>query len=189
MCNRKSSVKTKNIIKTIVVLILLISSVNAQQIVFINPEKGKIIHVNEGEILSVRYRGYLGQTEYFKNTLTEIRDSSFILGFPLGNGSGLLGAKIDQQMQIKEVKYADIIAFRRISVGRNIIKSTLTTGVAIGSFLLLSKLYEGNKISNFGKIGISLGVGLSINMLINIALPDKPKHQIKDGWQIKNLKE
>ncbi|MCF8445445.1 MAG: hypothetical protein K9H61_00505, partial [Bacteroidia bacterium] len=135
-------------------------------------------------------KGYLGQTEYFKNTLTEIKDSSFVLGVPIfRRNGGNMGNEIDQQFQCKEIRYLDVIAFRKASIGRNVFKSTLTLGAAVGTVFLFDKLYQKNQVSTFAKIGISIGVGLSLNYLINLAIPEKPNHKMTDGWQINPLKE
>jgi hypothetical protein len=82
-----------------------------------------------------------------------------------------------------------VIAFRRSGLGRTMLKSTLTIGSAVGSFILLNSLYGRNNISDFGKIGISIGIGLSLSMIINLALPDKPNHKMEEGWEIKILKD
>jgi hypothetical protein len=159
-------------------------------LIFLNPSQGKLIKAKEGDILSIRYKGYLGQTEYFKNTLTEIKDSSFVLGVPIfREHGGNLGNGMDQPFQCKEIRYIDVVAFRRAGIGRNVLKSTLTLGVAVGSVLLFDKLYQKNQVSTFAKIGVSIGVGISLNYLINLALPEKPNHKMTDGWQINPLKE
>jgi hypothetical protein len=59
----------------------------------------------------------------------------------------------------------------------------------VGTILVLKQLYAQNNVSDLGKIGISIGVGLGLNRLINIALPDKPNHKMKDGWEIKPIKD
>lgn len=159
-------------------------------LIFLNPSHGKLIKAKEGDVLSIRYKGYLGQTEYFKNTLTEIKDSSFVLGVPIfRRNGGNMGNEIDQQFQCKEIRYLDVIAFRKASIGRNVFKSTLTLGAAVGTVFLFDKLYQKNQVSTFAKIGISIGVGLSLNYLINLAIPEKPNHKMTDGWQINPLKE
>ncbi|MDZ4669013.1 MAG: hypothetical protein SGJ00_14190 [bacterium] len=155
------------------------------KILFLNPVQGKIIKAKEGDQLSVLYRGYLGQTEYFKNTLTEIKDSSFVLGIQFG----LNPAAVGQTFQYKEIKYTDIVAFRRSSLGRTLLKSGLSLGAVITSILLLNRMYTQSEISDFGKIGISFGVGIGVNLLINLAIPDKPKHKVSEGWQINPIKE
>lgn len=146
-----------------------------EQILFVNQAKGKVFQAKLGDQLSIKYRGYLGQTETFKQTLTEINDSSFVLGY------AFLGSAL---IPNKEIKYTDIIAFRRIGLGRVILKTTLSLGTAVGVILLLDRTYKSNDFSLAGKFGISFGVGLGVNLLLNGLLPDNPKYQTKEGWQI-----
>lgn len=190
MCYRKSNTQAKKGFAILICLLISVSQLVAQnQIIFINSTQGKLIRAKEGDMLSLKYKGYLGQTETFKNTLSFIGDSSFTLGIPMMSASGILGNNIEKQFQYKEIKYQDILAFRRSSVGRTLLKSSLSLGAAIGSFLLLNSMYERNNVSDFGKIGISIGIGLTLNMVINFGLPDKPNHKMEEGWEIKVIKE
>lgn len=190
MCNWKPITKTRKGCY-LLILTFIISSIAFSQssILFIQPNQGKLIKAKPGDQLSISYKGYLGQTETYINILTEISDTTFVLGF-IGNQNSFF--KLNQSginNSCKEIKYSDIIAFRKSGPGRTLLKSTLAFGGAIGSILILNRLYKQNEISDFGKIGISLGVGIGINMLINLALPNKPIHQVVDGWQINPLKE
>ncbi len=189
MRNWKSFIKASKRYGLLIALFCIANLAIAQKIVFIHAGDGKIIEAKEGDVLSIQYRGYLGQTETFKNTLTSIKDSSFVLGIDLIDPSSPMAMKMGQQMQAKEIRYADVMAFRRMSVGRVFLKSTLTTGAAIGTILVLSSLYKSNNISDMGKIGISLGAGLSVNALINLILPERPKYRMSAGWQINPIKE
>ena len=146
-----------------------------EQMVFIYQEKGKIIQAKLGDQLSIKYRGYLGQTEYFKQTLTEIKDSSFVLGY------SFLGPEL---LPNKEIKYSDIIAFRRIGLGSVVLKTTLSLGSAVGVILLLDRTYKNKEFSMAGRIGISAGLGIGLNLIINSIFPEKPKYHVKDGWRI-----
>jgi hypothetical protein len=190
MRHRKSFTQAQKITAIIIYMLLLASGIFAQnQIVFINPSQGKLIKAKEGDMLSIRYTGYLGQTETFKNTLTFVSDSTFTLGIPMMGTNGLFSPNLEKQFMFKEIRCQDVIAFRRSGLGRTMLKSTLTIGSAVGSFILLNSLYGRNNISDFGKIGISVGIGLSLSMIINLALPDKPNHKMEEGWEIKILKD
>lgn len=185
----KSNIKIKFIGLLVLVFCAGILSVHAQnQILFLNASQGKLIKAKEGDQLSIRYRGYLGQTEYFMNTITAIGDSTFTLGIPFSDGTSMFGKKVGAQLQCKEIRYTDVLEFRRSGIGRTFLKSGLSIGAAVGSLLLLDKLYTKNEVNDFAKIGISLGVGLSMRFVINLALPDKPNHKVKDGWQINPVK-
>lgn len=177
---RSGQLYIKSRIKIIGIFYLLFcaNALFAQEhIMFIQEQKGKVIQAKLGDQLSVKYRGYLGQTESFKQTLTEIDDSSFVLGFQF------LGQELNAY---KKIKYEDIIAFRRISLGRTILKTSLSLGSAVGVILLLDRTYknEAYSLGLGGRIGLSVGLGLGMNLLINGLLPDKPKYQVKEGWQI-----
>jgi len=181
MRSRKLYFKSRLIIYTLFWLLVSTTAAFAQeQSIFIQQQKGKVIQAKLGDQLSIKYRGYLGQTETFKQTLTEINDSSFTLGY------SFLGPEITTY---KEIKYADIISFRRIGLGRVILKTTLSLGTAFGVIWFLDRTYKNNDYSLGGRIGISVGVGVGMNLLINALLPEKPKYNVKDGWQIYPIKK
>lgn len=181
------NIKTeKHLILLFLLVFNLVSITSSGQnvILFMNTKSGVVLKAKPGDQISVLYKGYLGQTEYYKHTLFEIKDSTFILGNPLqGKGSqSLLPA-------YKEIKYSDVIAFRRMGIGRTLLKSTLSLGAAIGTLLVLDRLYTNNQVNNFAKIGISMGVGLGLRFGIDALLPEKPKYFIKDGWELKAAME
>ncbi|MCE2740213.1 MAG: hypothetical protein LW669_01870 [Sphingobacteriales bacterium] len=176
MCHWRLYFKNRIIFILFVLLLSEPKSLLAQeQIVFFHEQKGKIIQAKLGDQLSIKYRGYLGQTENFKQTLTEIKDSSFVLGY------SLLGPDI---LLYKEIKYSDILAFRRIGLGSVILKTTLSLGSAVGAIFLLDRTYKNNDFNLAGRIGISVGLGVGMNLIINSIFPDKPKYQVKEGWKV-----
>jgi hypothetical protein len=84
----------------------------------------------------------------------------------------------------KEILFKDIIAFRRISVGRKLLKSTLNIAAITGFAFLLSENY-GKEKTSFGQSFLySLAGGISISLLINLTLPENPKYKMEDGWQV-----
>ncbi len=176
MRSRKLPVKNRMKIISIICLLFMSNLLLAQEhIVFIHQQNGKVIRAKLGDQLSIKYRGYLGQTETFKQTLTAINDSSFVLGFQF------LGQELNA---CKKIKHQDIIAFRRIGLGRTILKTSLSLGSAVGVILLLDRTYKSETYSLGRRIGLSVGLGMGMSLLINGILPDKPKYQVKDGWQI-----
>ena len=187
---RKPFIKTSKRSYLLVLFFFFTFALFAQNsILFINASEGKIIKAKVGDQLSISYRGYLGQTETFLNTLTQVNDSTFVLGKIETNTKQFFGKTSNKPIAYKEIKYSDVIAFRRSSPGRVILKATLTLATAVGSILLLDRLNESSELSDFGKIGVSLGIGLGINMLTNLAMPDNPKYKLSDGWQINPVKE
>jgi hypothetical protein len=154
------------------------------KLIFINPTKGKLIEAKPGDFLIIKYKGYLGQTEFYKQTLLEIKDSSFVIGMY----SFSEGSFFEKENPYKEINFKDVQAFRRRSIGGSISKSLLGLGAAVGSILVLDQLNENRNNSTLANLGISLGVGLSINFGLNLLFPDKPKYQIKEGWYIESIK-
>ncbi len=158
-------------------------------LLFLNPQQGKLKTANYGDQLSIRYRGYLGQTEQYKNTLSEITDSSIILGFYMPDLKPGTTDKLGKLgLSHKEILLRDVVAFRRISPGRNLLKSSLSLGSALGAIFLLNSLYQSNQFSTGFKFGISLGIGLGTNFLINQLLPETPKYKMIDGWKVESVK-
>jgi hypothetical protein len=156
----------------------------AQDLVFKNTN-GKTIHLKNGDQLSIFYKGYLGQKQYSNNDFLYKTDSSIVVGVaakPINNkvADYLL---MKGQLQ-KEILFKDIIAFRRISVGRKILKSTLNIAAITGFALLLSESYAKGNMTYGESFLYSLAGGISISLLINLALPENPKYNMEDGWQI-----
>jgi hypothetical protein len=154
------------------------------KLIFINPNQGKLIEAKPGDFLIIRYKGYLGQTEFYKQTLLEIKDSSFVIGMY----SFSEGSLFERENPYKEINFKDVESFRRRSIGGSVSKSLLGLGAAIGSILVLDQLYENQNYSTLANLGISMGVGLSINFGLNLLFPDKPKYHMKEGWYIESVK-
>jgi len=178
-------ISTKKLYITILYVVFMsISDVSAQgEINFINAGKNKIIKVQTGNELIVLYKGYLGQTEYIKQVLLYTSDSSLVVGNVMSLLTSSEKAKL-MGNEPKEILFKDIIAFRKITIGRAIVKSLVTSGMAFGSYFLLRDIYRQNQISTLGAFGISLGVGVGSTMLITNIFSDKPKYFINQGWNI-----
>ncbi len=158
-------------------------------LLFFNAQQGKIKRTNFGDQLSIQYKGYLGQPENFKHTLSEITDSSVILGYYFPeNTFGSSGKMRSLGLVHKEILLRDITAFRRMSPARGLLKSTLSLCTAIGTIFLLNNLYQNNQYSTSARIGISLGVGLGTNFLVSLCMPENPKYKMIDGWKVETVK-
>ncbi|MBC7383899.1 MAG: hypothetical protein H7296_13090 [Bacteroidia bacterium] len=168
---------------------LLCFGMQAQTLVFINTEQNKIIKAKPGNQLSLHYCGYLGQTESYKQTISFVTDSSVILGLYLPKLSSAQNLSLaGLGLGYKEILLRDILVFRRMSIGRTLLKSTLGVGAALASIIMLNQLYEHSSLSTGAKIGISLGVGLGTTYLINVFISDRPKYAMKDGWRVETVK-
>lgn len=172
-------------------LLINVGSLKAQPLLeFYQPSTGKVIPVKAGDQLSISYRGYLGQTELFKSALTQVTDSSVILGLGLLKPERVDDEKVRQALMSKEILLSDIIAFRRMSTGRVLLKSVLTTGAVVGSVLLLSDLYRNSDYTDLQKLGISVGTGIGINIAIQMLLPEHPKYRMSGGnWKVRRADE
>lgn len=162
-------------------LLLVISGVTAQnQLVLTNVKKNKMIIVREGQTFSLMYKGYLGQTEFAKNMVTEITDSTVLLEIVPGSEFFWKSPLILSGRKL--VKLNDIVAFRRITLGRKLLKSVLTTGAFLGSYLVLFNFYKSSNASVGRDLLLSVGVGLGSKLLIDAILPENPKYTMDDGW-------
>ena len=167
------------------VALLLVEFSQAQtNIYFINTIKHKTIEVKVGQILSLKYNGYLGQPEFVKQTITEITDSFVVLGV----NPEIFGPSFQKAMSnnpkfiYKKVLLKDIISFRRITAGRQILKNTLLLANIIGISYLLTDLYHKNNFTPFESFGITLGVGIGSSVLINSIFPENPKYSLGNDW-------
>ncbi len=154
-----------------------------------NPATGKTIEARQGNWLTVTYKGYLGQTDMYKQTISHVTDSSVFLGLYLPE----LSYESQQTLAglglgYREVLLRDILTFRRMSAGRTVLKSFLSFGALVGSIVVLNNLYENSGYSTAAKYGISLGVGLGAKYLVNVLVSDRPKYAVKDGWEIRYLR-
>jgi predicted secreted protein len=161
---------------------------SAQHLLFYNIELQKSIRVLPGQTLAVSYVGYNGVVEYAKLTVTDITDSTVVLGvnpkkLPLFNNMKD-GKHINTY---KVVSLKDIQAFRRITVKRQLLKTTMRAALIAGTYLLIVDVTQNGNM-NAGEIFmLSLGVGIAGNVAINTLLPDKVKYQMADGWQVKYI--
>jgi len=180
------SIKMNSRFWIFLLLSIFSTAINAQpNLYFINRSKHKVIEVIPGHQLSVKYNGYLGQPEFFKQTLSDITDSSITLGIDpemFGASKKLLAN--NPRFMCRRIMLRDIVAFRRITLGRQLLKSTLMTANIVGTYFLLTDLYRNNRFSNLQTFLISLGVGIGTSYIINIAFPENPKYRLEDGWEI-----
>lgn len=154
---------------------------------FIDSVTGKVINAKTGDFLILKYKGYLGQTEYYKHTIQEVNDSSVIVGI-IHPYSAFSTAFIGMKNPWKEIKLKDIESFKRRSAGANFLKSMISIGAGLTAVLLLKNLTDEKKFSNGKNLAISVGAGIGINLGMNMLFSDKPKNHIKDGWRIESLK-
>ena len=167
-------------------MLLFLGSGAQPNLYFINRAKHKIIEVSIGQQLSIKYKGYLGQTEFVKQTVTDINDSFVTLGVDpemLGKGFQAMMSN-NPKFIYRKVMIKDILAFRRITAGRQLLKVGLMMGNVAGSYYLLYNLYKKNDFSVGVTFLISFGVSVGTAVVINALLPENPKYQLNEGWEV-----
>ena len=169
----------------IIALVILSQLASAQKsLYFFNSQKNKLIEVHEGHYLSLQYTGYLGQTEFVKNVVTAITDSTITLGVEMEK-FGFLGTSNSRLVPPhKIIRIKDITAFRKMTVARQLVKSACTIGAVLGSYFLLYDLYNSPSVSRGGAFFISIGVGVGSSLLFNALFPENVKYRLPDGWQV-----
>ncbi len=153
---------------------------------FVNSRVKKAIRVSVGQILSVSYHGYLGQKDYVKAPVTDINDSMITLGTDPALLPGFIrkSAENNPRYVFRKIFIRDIIAFRRITAGRQLLKSSLVAGSIVGSFFLFKELNESQKYKASELFWISLGSGLGSSYLINAMFPETPKYRMEQDWRV-----
>lgn len=152
----------------------------------INRAKHKVIRIKPGQQLSLRYKGYLGQQEFVKQTVTDINDSMVMLGIDpelLTPGFQKMVANNPKYVH-RKVMLRDITGIRRLTFGRQLLKSGLVVTNIVGTYILLTNLYRNNNFTIGQTFFISLGVGIGTSIIINALLPENPKYNISDGWEL-----
>lgn len=176
--------------KQILSLLLFYCSVfaYAQQpvIVFKNTATNKVIKVKPGNTLSIQYNGYMGQSEQFKQLVTDINDSMVTLGYP--QSASFLNA-IDKANGPKQIRIADITRFRKMTTGRQLVKALLKLSTAVGTYILAYNLAKLPDLSTGELLLYTLSVGMGSATLVEVAFPEHPKYFLKDGWEVSVIHE
>ncbi len=165
----------------------LFSNCIAQQVQFRN-EQGYTITIKHGDQISLFYNGYLGQKQFSNVDFLYGTDSSIFVG---NSYNGLNEKAADylliRGLQQKEILFKDIIAFRRISLARKTIKSTLNIMAYTGFALALSDISANEKLNYGQSLLYSLAGGIGISLIMNLALPENPKYKMNEGWQVQTI--
>ena len=157
-----------------------------QLVNIVNSQTGKIIEVKLGDRMTIQYHGYNGQLSFIKDEVTGADDSCIYLGRSYEGVS----EKISQRLQKNGkgyqsiIKYKDIVQFRRESMGRNLLKSSvLGLPIAFGSYLLVSDyLKYQQSASSFEQFLVVTAIGLTSVSLPKLLLPENLKHKVGNEW-------
>jgi hypothetical protein len=154
-----------------------------KSLLFLNTKTSKTIEVSEGQTLSIQYRGYNNQLYHYKNTVTEINDSSIVLG-NIAEEPAVWIQKISKKYEpnYRVVAIKDIVSFRRITLGRILGKSLISTTFSVGSIFAFYGIINNSNGNYFQAFFISLGIGMLPPILNSFILPENPVNKIKNDW-------
>ncbi|MCA0428071.1 MAG: hypothetical protein LCH37_11600 [Bacteroidetes bacterium] len=153
----------------------------AQQLLLKHKQSGKEYLIGPGDKLSILYKGYLQQTEKLNLPITYITDSSVCFGNPYSKGTFEGNSYAEKHgMLFKEVLFKDIQFFRKIGIGRQLLKSTLNVSASLGTIVLFAEVLDVNNMSILQRTAISLGFGFGTRLIINQLLPEYPKNKMAD---------
>ncbi len=159
-----------------------------KSLLFYNLQSNKTIHVKVGHRASILYKGYLGQIEFAKETVTDITDSTIVLGINLAETMPQIAPKPGKATRLtyKVIRIDDIVGFRRMTLGRQVAKLSLTVVGVVGTFVIFNQA-KLNGFSSFNASLITFGAGLSFLWINNLLLPENIKYYMENGWQVKVL--
>jgi hypothetical protein len=167
-------------------LVLLSVVVFAQKkLVFRNIKTLKTIELRVGNRASFSYKGYLQQPEFIKQTISDITDSTVVLGISYYESlpKSLTKPGKHPTLVYKVIRIEDIIGFRKMGVARMIAKSAVSIGGIFASYYLLKDIYSSNT-STGSSILLSMGVGFGLYGFTELLFPENVKHYMEDGWQV-----
>lgn len=161
-----------------------------RSLLFFNLQSGKTIQLKVGHRASILYKGYLGQLEFAKETVTDITDTTIVLGVNLAETMPLLAPKPGKSTRLtyKVIRINDIVGFRRMTLGRQFAKLSLTVVGVVGTFVVFNQA-KMRGVSSFNASLITFGSGLSFLWINNLLLPENIKYYMENGWQVKVLKD
>lgn len=155
---------------------------------FLHKQLNKLVEIRIGQQVCLLYNGYLNQQEFAKNIVTEITDSTITLGHD-PEMMGSIAQKMMQKQALKTgssykiIRIKDIRGFRRMTAGRQLLKTATQTASFVGLFFLVSSVYQSDHISSWNAFLISFGSGIATTTIINALFPENIRYLMKDGWQ------
>lgn len=156
-----------------------------KSLLFYNVKTNDSIEMKVGHRATILYKGYLGQLEVVKETVTDITDSTIVLGVNLAENFPSFVSKPGKSNRFiyKTIKITDIVGFRRMTVGRQVAKLMLSIATVVGSVYIAQKAYSGN-FNALSAFGVTLGAGLGLFWLNNVMLPESIKYYFEEGWSV-----
>jgi hypothetical protein len=168
---------------TTTLLLLSLSCMAQQGILFSNKNTKKEVLVKSGDLVKFSYKGYLGQHEVKSGVVMDIQDSVVELISTLSSGKISLGTTETRFILIK-----DITGFRKFHRSRPYLMTLSSVAITIGSIYLYYVVDKRTNL-NFGeKFGLSLGSGIFSTLVVRGFFPERIKNKIGDAWEVKVLK-
>jgi hypothetical protein len=176
----------KKTLLNVIIIFLFCSQIFAQKsLIFLNTKTNETIEVSVGQTLSIKFKGYNNQLFYVKNIVTEISDSNIVLGHEADEPpvwAQKLSKKFEPNYRVVDIK--DIVAFRRITAGRTLRKSFLSSTIMLGTFFGTIDLFRNTQLETWQTVLLSLGIGMATSVVNAFVLPENPKNKISDNWVI-----
>lgn len=170
----------------IFIFMVLASHSQNQLLNIVNSQTGKIIKVNQGDRMTIQYHGYNGQLSFVKDEVTGADDSCIYLGRSYEATSEKLSQRLQKNGRGYQhiIKFRDIVQFRRESMGRTLLKSSvLGLPIAFGSYLLVSDYLKYHQsASSFEQFFVVSAIGLGSVSLPKLLLPENLKHKVGNEW-------
>lgn len=165
------------------IFFLSVQNFAQKTLLFLNTNTHKTIEICEGQTLSVQYIGYNNQIFHFKNIVSQINDSIILLG-NMSEEQPVWAQKLSRKFEpnYRIIAIKDIVAFRRITVGRSLGKSLLNTSVMLGTFFGTIDLFRNNQLTTWQTALLSLGIGMATSVINAFVLPENPENLMKKGW-------
>jgi hypothetical protein len=168
-----------------IILFLSVPVMAQKSLLFYHTGKNKTIEIKQGIRVSLLYKGYMGQVEFSKEIIREITDSTITLGLDY---TEMLPGLRPGRMNLfthKVIRTEDILGFRKMGVGRQLAKTGVALGGAVGSFYLLRSVFNSNNISTANSFLLSLGIGTGLYAMNELLFPENIKYYMEDGWKVK----
>jgi hypothetical protein len=175
-------------VSLLIILSFIVLTTNSQNqlLNIVNSQTGKIIKVKLGDRMTIQYHGYNGQLSFVKDEVTGADDSCIYLGRSYEGVSDKLSQRLQKNGRGYQsiIKFKDIVQFRRESMGRTLLKSSvLGLPIAFGSYLLVSDYLKYNQsASSFEQFLVVSAIGLGSVSLPKLILPENLKYKVGNAW-------
>lgn len=151
-----------------ILLACVYSAVAQQRLVFTLPHANKTVVVEQGDMMRVLYRGYLGQVQDYYGRIENINDS--FVGFENN----------------WKVRVSDIMGFRKFNKYRDVLKGITEVVTLTASIIAYPLILTNNPHLSFGqRLGITFGIGLTGTLINHLLFPSEIKNYMSAGWQVK----